>query len=154
MIAKTLTLLFALAVSASAAAADSILPNSALTPGATFDVTVAQICARGYARSVRKVPRSARRAVFARYGLSYAPQRYELDHLVPLELGGSNAVENLWPEPYAIAKAGVEMGARVKDRLEDELHRRVCARSMSLRTAQAAIRGFWTNAYRATLGPL
>jgi hypothetical protein len=25
---------------------------------------------------------------------------YELDHLIPLELGGSNDLRNLWPQPF------------------------------------------------------
>jgi hypothetical protein len=134
--------------------ADSILPDPALTPGSVVTTDAARVCAPGYARAARNVPLAVKRAAFARYGLRYVRGRYEVDHLISLELGGSNALDNLWPEPYAIAKNGTNLGARVKDRLERELHRRVCGGSLTLPQAQRAIRRFWTNAFRAYLGPL
>ena len=136
------------------ARADSILPDPLLTPGAVLTTDAAIVCTPGYSRRARRVTTATRRAVFVRYGLSYVPRRYELDHLIPLELGGSNDIANLWPEAYALSKNDRAMGARVKDRLEDELHRRVCASGMPLRTAQALIRRWWTNAYRTYVGPL
>ena len=51
-----------------------------------------------------------------------APGAYELDHLIPLELGGGNAATNLWPE----AHHGVG-SASVKDQLENHLHVLVCS---------------------------
>jgi 5-methylcytosine-specific restriction endonuclease McrA len=42
----------------------------------------------------------------------------EVDHLIPLELGGSNRAANLWPQRY---DGG--WSARDKDRLESRLHR-------------------------------
>ena len=50
------------------------------------------------------------------------PYAHEVDHLVSLELGGSNAIGNLWPEPYA-----GRWGARTKDVLENRLHELVCS---------------------------
>src|SRR5437773_1158694 len=68
---------------------------------------------------------------------------YEEDHLIPLELGGAPAdPRNLWPEPYAS-----KHGARVKDRLENALHRAVCAGQIGLRAAQRAIARNWWAAY-------
>jgi hypothetical protein len=136
------------------ARADSILPDPLLTPGAARTTDAFLVCTPGYSRRVRHVTTATRRAVFALYGLAYVPGRYELDHLIPLELGGSNDIANLWPEAYALSKNDRAMGARVKDRLEDELHRRVCTNEMSLRTAQSRIRRWWTNAYRTYVGPL
>jgi hypothetical protein len=66
---------------------------------------------------------------------------YEEDHLVPLTLGGHpTAVENLWPQPI--------LEARLKDRLEQTLHRRVCAGLVDLADAQRAIATDWHRAYR------
>lgn len=73
---------------------------------------------------------------------------YEEDHLVSLELGGSDDSEsNLWPEPY-----GGTWGARIKDGLESELGRRIClgesdSEYISLSQARAAISGNWIDAY-------
>jgi hypothetical protein len=40
------------------------------------------------------------RQAFREYGISYPEARgaYEVDHLIPLELGGDNTFANLWPE--------------------------------------------------------
>jgi hypothetical protein len=69
----------------------------------------------------------------AAYGLAgQDPDGYELDHLISLELGGAPAdPANLWPEPYL-----GERTAKQKDRLESELHRRVCAGTLPLADAQ------------------
>jgi hypothetical protein len=106
------------------------------------------ICVSGYSESVRDVPESEKRAVYAEYGIAHhAPYSYEVDHIVSLELGGSNDIANLYPESYTIAK-----GARVKDRLENFLHRAVCDGQVQLRTAQRQIAGNWVAAYRRYLG--
>lgn len=115
-------------------------PNPPLTPGATFRVTAAQVCVVGYSASVRAVPDSEKRAVFAEYGIaSHAPYSYEVDHLISLELGGSNDIRNLWPEPYA-----GKGGARSKDVIENRLHAQVCSGRISLATAQREIVRWWT----------
>ncbi len=130
-------------------AAGAIKPDSALTPGQTFaGVTAAQVCVSGYSASVRDVPDSVRRAVFAAYGIDYAQHaQYELDHLISLELGGDNAGANLWPEP--LNGSG---GAKVKDKIEDKLHSLVCSGQLSLSTAQQAIARDWSAAYAKYYG--
>ena len=76
------------------------LPNHRLTPGARFAVGKATICQSGYSARVRNVPTSEKNADYAEYGLKRVAYAYEVDHLVSLELGGSNAIANLWPEHY------------------------------------------------------
>jgi hypothetical protein len=115
-------------------------PDPRLTPGATFPVTAARVCVSGYSSSVRSVSDAEKNAVYAEYGItSHAPDSYEVDHLISLELGGSNDIRNLWPEPYA----GIG-GARSKDVIENELHAAVCSARISLGTAQAEIVRWWT----------
>jgi hypothetical protein len=125
------------------------LQDSVCTPGAVFStVTAKQVCRPGYAASVRNVPDSEKRAVFAEYGIrgSHHGGAYEVDHLVSLELGGSNAIENLWPEA-----ASPRPGFHEKDVVENALHRQVCDGTISLRTAQRLIRHDWLRVFR-TLG--
>jgi hypothetical protein len=114
-----------------------LLPDRACTPGAIFaGATVAQICTPGYSRSVRNVPESVKRSVYAEYGIaSHVPRSYEVDHLVSLELGGNNSVANLWPE--------ISPGYHEKDGIENRLHDAVCSGSVSLRTAQLQIARDW-----------
>ena len=118
-------------------------PIPRLTPGATLDVSKQDICTAGYTKKVRNVPAEIKRHVFELYGLTYIPKTYEVDHLVPLETGGSNRIKNLWPEPYDLT-----WGARVKDALENKLHTMVCAGDISLEEAQREIATDWIGAYR------
>jgi hypothetical protein len=73
------------------------LPDYACTPGAIFpDVTGAQVCQRGYSSSVRNVPAEVSREVYREYGIvERTTGEYEVDHLTPLEAGGSNDIANL-----------------------------------------------------------
>lgn len=122
-----------------------ILPKPALTPGAALDVDTADICVPGYTKRVRNVPAAVKRLVYASYGVrTHKAGDYEVDHLISLELGGSNSVRNLWPESYRTHP----WNARVKDALENELHRRVCAGKMDLATAQQVIAQNWVIGYR------
>jgi hypothetical protein len=125
------------------------IPDPDATPGAALTTDAATVCAPGYARTVRNVPTSVKEQVYAEYGItSHVPYQYEIDHDISLELGGSNDVSNLWPEPNDKARGNT------KDELEDKLHALVCNGSLSLTDAQAAIRGDWTIAYRKYVGPL
>jgi len=135
--------------SASAPAADQVsaplLPDSKLTPGATLPVTRADICVPGYTKKVRNVPLDVKRQVYAEYGIqSHKPGDYEVDHLISLELGGSNSLKNLWPESYRTRP----WNAHVKDALENELHDEVCSGRLDLATAQHDIAMDWTAAYK------
>jgi hypothetical protein len=123
------------------------MPNPALTPGAALTASRARVCTSGYASSVRDVPDSEKEAVYARYGVAHVPYQHEVDHLVSLEIGGSNAIANLWPEPYA-----GRWGARTKDVLENRLHDLVCSGRIGLRAAQRIEAANWVAAYRRYVG--
>lgn len=123
------------------------MPDRSLTPGRTFRVGPAAICVSGYSSRVRDVPDSEKEAVYARYGVVHTPYTHEVDHLVSLELGGSNAIENLWPEPYA-----GRWGARTKDVLENRLHDLVCSGALQLRRAQHIEATNWVLAYKKYVG--
>jgi hypothetical protein len=112
------------------------LPDSACTPGAIFpDVTKDQICVSGYSSNVRNVPDSEKNQVYAEYAITqHTAGEYEVDHLVSLELGGSNDISNLWPEP-----ASPTPGFHEKDKLENYLHDQVCSGAISLQEAQTEI---------------
>ncbi len=118
-----------------------LLPDPACTPGAIFaSASVGRICTRGYSRSVRNVPESLKRSVYAEYGIeSHRTGSYEVDHLVSLELGGDNSIANLWPE--------IAPGFHEKDGIENRLHDAVCAGSLGLRTAQGQIARDWRRTF-------
>jgi hypothetical protein len=122
------------------------LQDSACTPGEILrGATKAQICVLGYSRRVRRVSSSTKRRVFAEYGVRRHPLgSYEVDHLVSLELGGSNGIANLWPEA-----AEPRPGFHEKDRVENYLHAQVCAGKISLAKAQQEIATNWLAVYHS-----
>ena len=124
-----------------------LYPDPQLTPGEFFpDVTAADVCTPGYATAARHVTRSERDAVFAAYGDPQDASLYTLDHFIPLNLGGSDSVLNLWPEPVAVP------GSHEKDKVENYLHAQVCAGTLSLAAAREAIRNDWYAVYLQITG--
>ncbi|KAI8618019.1 hypothetical protein BC830DRAFT_1110757 [Chytriomyces sp. MP71] len=57
--------------------------------------------------------------------------QYEFDHLIPLEIGGTNAVENLWPQPGPLHYG--EAGA--KDTVENQAGRALAAGTITQQEA-------------------
>jgi len=122
------------------------MPDTSCTPGAIFpSVTVQQICTKGYSSSVRNVSTTTKNDVYAAYGIySHTTGEYEVDHLISLELGGSNDVANLWPEA-----ASPTPGFHEKDLVENYLHDMVCQGKISLPTAQDEIAHNWLKVYQS-----
>jgi hypothetical protein len=126
-----------------ACAGTGLLPDRACTPGVVETTDLAVVCGTS-TRERRHVDVVTKRRVLAAYSLP-VPQpagAYEIDHLVPLCLGGSNDEANLWPEPAPSFEQ--------KDRVELELHRLVCAGRVSLPAAQRAIATDWTTALQVS----
>ena len=118
------------------------LPDPRCTPG-SFDpaITRAKLCAPGYRTSSYRPPSSqTTRAKYQVVEPAYGQRnvRGELDHLVPLELGGSNDMKNFWVEAGKIPNP--------KDKVENQLHAMVCAGKISLHNAQLDIAHNWTTA--------
>jgi hypothetical protein len=126
-----------------------ILPDPTRTPGDTLDVTKDDICVPGYSKKIRNVPQAVKDQVYASYGITHhAPGEYEVDHLISLELGGSNSIKNLWPQSYKT----MPWNAHVKDKLENRLHADVCSGKVDLKTAQQQIATDWIAAYKSLFG--
>ena len=73
------------------------------------------MCAPGYAKSVRHVAGKVKARVYRAYGVA-DHDGYIIDHLIAVELGGSNSVRNLWPQRFEDADK--------RDRLENHLRPR------------------------------
>jgi hypothetical protein len=111
-----------------------LLPDRSCTPGVVLTSSKLKVCTPGYAQTVRNVTDATREDVRARY--AFKGGRHEIDHLVPLSLGGSNDERNLWPESAP--------AFRVKDRLEFAAWRAVCAGKLRLRDVQRQFARDWT----------
>lgn len=130
-------------------------PDPHLTPGAVNPAATLQvICVPGYTSrpGVRQVTAATKAERFRAYGVDPkgpgAP--FEIDHLISLELGGSNEPTNLWPQSYVTQG----LNAHLKDALEDRLHALVCAGKVPLAQAQHEISTDWPGAYVRYVGPL
>lgn len=143
------TLFLLLLFLGAAAAAD--LPDPKLTPGAVIATeTGDSLCAKNFrTSSVRSVPESEKNKVYAEYGIkTHKAGEYEIDHLISLELGGSNDIKNLWPQSYLTKP----WNAHVKDKLENWLHKAVCEHRITLGEAQQEISHDWIASYKKHLG--
>jgi hypothetical protein len=128
-----------------------VLPDPAITPGDVLTTDASVICVSGYSKSVRNVSNTIKAAAYKNYGIStHEPGEYEVDHLISLELGGSNSITNLWPESYLTEP----LNAHVKDKLENRLHAMVCSGDLPLAQAQRDIAENWVQAYEKYIGKL
>ena len=104
-----------------------------------------EICSHG-TRELRHWDRRRDDRIMVEYGLPPGPHpNFEMDHLVPLGIGGADDERNLWPEP----RRSVEpvWNAERKDRLEWKLRDLICSGQLDVREAQRAVAEDWTEAY-------
>ena len=103
------------------------------------------ICRRGWTRTVRPsrdVIDAIKRNLAA--DMRVSPRDYELDHIVPLDLGGAPLdLRNVRLQPRAGA-----CHAHMKDDLERRLSIMVCAGDLTLKGAQHEIATDWRAAYK------
>jgi hypothetical protein len=129
------------------------VPDPKLTPGVVNPAATKEIiCVSGYTSQpgVRNVTDATKKKVFAEYGVDPKADQFEIDHLISLELGGSNDIKNLWPQAYNTKP----LNAHVKDALENKLHTLICSGKADLATVQKDIAADWTKAYVKYVGPL
>jgi hypothetical protein len=122
----------------------AVMPDPMLTPGGVLTTNANEICVSGYAKRTRDVTSRTKDDVYYEYHIAtHGAGEYEIDHLIPLGIGGSNDITNLWPQPTEPRPGRLE-----KDTLEDVLHRRICDHSLDVRTVQHEIATDWAAAYR------
>ncbi len=122
------------------------LPDAGCTPGGVFaNAATSTICVPGYTKGVRSVSTKLRKQLYAAYGISYPVPTgtYELDHLIPLAIGGDNSAANLFPEA-----AEPKPGFKEKDVVEVYLQEQVCAGKVALGAAQAQVASDWLAVYK------
>ncbi len=151
LMAAMLVLLLLLLVMETAQAADwPTLPDHRITEGGTVrGITVQKICSTRWGTDSRHVTEAMKRTVIEEYGFNVRScpltlyrgkriHRAEIDHLISRELGGADEIGNLWPQCYEVInkhKAEQADGAYKKDRLENKLHKLVCAAKPADRAA-------------------
>lgn len=123
------------------------LPNPKLTPGAVRTTDTKDICSHG-TRELRLYNKDRERS-HERYAYilhtfniqeQHIRQKYQLDHLIPLGIGGADEENNLWPQPRDEAE--------LKDRLEFRMRDMVCKEGYPVGKLQEEIRTNWWDAYK------
>jgi hypothetical protein len=130
----------------------SVSPSGAINEDVTQAKIQQTICIPGWTATVRpstSYTNAVKAKLLRAQGLPQADAaKYELDHLVPLALGGHpRKPENLWLQPW-----DGEWGARVKDRLEVKLKAMVCKGRITLERARRAIATNWIAAFKNYVG--
>ena len=115
----------------------------ALNPDVDEDTIGQTICVSGYTKSVRPATSYAngvKKRLMRAAGVDEARiGDYELDHIVPLALGGHpRKLSNLMLQPWE-----GEHGAKMKDLLEVRLQSLVCRGKLDLTDAQVCIAQDW-----------
>ncbi len=114
----------------------AVLPDTLVTPGDVLTSDTAIICHRKTS-NIRSVTLAMHKFIFTEYGIPYRQHsKYEDDHLISLELGGSNSNKNRWPQPYPQAYE--------KDKVENWSHKMICAGKLNVLFVQHQIARDWT----------
>lgn len=128
-----------------AALAAQAVPSTLLNPDVALATVRQTICTAGYTKTVRPsttFTNAIKKRFMREQGIDFDANkdRFELDHIIPLALGGHprnphNLALQLWEGPE---------GAKRKDRLEVKLQ---CSGDVPLNEAQDAIWSDWQAAY-------
>jgi hypothetical protein len=114
-------------------------PDPVCTPGQGEQFSLEELCVSGFSAGRRDVSEKEKQQVYDDYGvLSRVSGEYEIDHLIPLSIGGTNDISNLFPQP-AIPRPGF----KEKDVVENRIHKRVCEGNISLIDAQNGMATNW-----------
>jgi hypothetical protein len=135
----TFAALLTLMLAVHAQAAEEMLPNPKLTPG--------KIARNDKDRN--GVTEEMERHLFDRYHIPWRRRaEFKVDHLIPLELGGADVMENLWPQSLYARPYSVER----KELLTQQLLARIAAGKMTLAQAQKEISEDWISCFVEYVG--
>jgi len=136
------------------------LPDSGCTPGDILaDEDEGVICSADFKTGTvrdQTTSRTEKRGVYPAYGIPFPPagqtqgkaQVCEIDHLVPLQLGGADTMSNLWPQCSAGYANWQGPSFRDKDGFENYLWYHVCKKKdVTLHDAQINIASDWRKAW-------
>jgi len=138
------------------------LPDPACTPGAINPTVTTEVlqdpnfrtmCIRSQATS-----EAQKASTYQWYGTPHptqntgANQTCELDHLISLELGGADTLDNIWPQCGPDGVALSERYFKRKDGVENYLAKQVREGKMTLGDAQRGIAEDWTQFLAASEG--
>lgn len=126
-------------------------PNPQFTTGKIATISIQELTATNptYSQSHRNVPQSVKDTVKKEYGCTVG----EVDHFIPLAVGGANDISNLWCEPAQVKDSnGNDWGYHTKDILEAYMARGMKKGIFTVQQAQQCFLVDWVSCYQAHLG--
>jgi len=139
-----------------------LLPDPACTPGAINPTVTAEVlqnkdfrtaCVRSHATTEQQKNQTYQFYAIEHPGNnSGSTQTCELDHLISLELGGADTLDNIWPQCGPADKPLSERFFKRKDAVENFLAKQVKEGKISLSDAQKGIASDWTQFLAAAEG--
>lgn len=96
-----------------------------LNSGVKQDNIHRTVCVPGYTKTIRP---SSNYTNHIKEKLTDHPKDFQLDHLVPLSVGGHPSSDNLWLQPLK--------EAHEKDKIERKIHSDLCRGKITLQQAQ------------------
>lgn len=109
-----------------------LTPNPQVTPGDICNRSNPDYKQDRYDEKIpycqRNVASSTKKSIYRVYGIpDHCTGRFTIDHLIPLSIGGSNSVRNLWPE-HKFVKA-------TRQALEEQLYKKIAGGRITQKAA-------------------
>ena len=134
-----LAVIIVLGLAAVSQAEDAMLPDPKLTPGKLARVGTPH----------HELGEALERKVFKRYRIPWSRRaEFRIDHLIPVELGGADSIDNLWPQSLEVKPYDAER----KDLLARRLLALIGAGKITLVQAQEEIRKDWIDCFIDRVG--
>lgn len=134
-----LAILITLCLGATVQGEDNPLPDPKLTPGRVAKIR----------QDRHRVTEEMERQVFRIYQIPWERRaEFKIDHLIPVELGGADTIDNLWPQSLLIKPYSVKR----KEYLTKQLLALIAARRMTLADAQKEIKEDWISCFVDRVG--
>jgi hypothetical protein len=135
---------------------DYLYPDPTKTPckADTLDLKALQKSYNGktYSQAHRNVSEAKKKEVRKLYMFFNPPEGgYEIDHCFPVSAGGSNDVENLWPQPAENYWDGKRYGFHEKDQLEAWGAREIKASRLDPKDFYRCVVSDWVACYQANI---
>lgn len=145
-------------------APENLYPDENLTPGKVDTTDIKVLTDRypcpkslnkatcSYSEAFRYVPISEKDQVCKEYPKNCAV-KHEIDHFIPIALGGSNDIKNLWAQPETNFWNGINYGFRQKDQLEVLLIAKVKVGELSPEDADICLVSDWIRCFQKYIKP-
>ena len=125
------------------------MPNPKLTPGVVADSDVVSVCSQPR-QPTPALSVGVEDAVLTEYGIPITTlvlASYHFNYLIPLDLGGANAIANIWP--ISVNKT---IGYFQKQQLDGKLRSMVCYSQIQLVPTQQLLAQDWYALYVQYIG--